>query len=258
MTKWAIATAAALILAGCQEPGTAEIARGNVLASRGQYDEAIASYRAAATAAPKSARPLELLGHLLMDRGRNAEARAAYQQAIQVQPKDSLEARLGLAKLDATEGKLDDAIGGLQAVLEQQPGSLYALLSRAQLELKRARPGDVEQALQDTALAMKVDQKNASVLYTRGLAFLAAGQPDLAAEAFRLLEKAHPKSPLWAYGLAKVAMAKGDRPVALDLLRQARERAAPESGWSAAEVRKDPAFAPLKDDPAFAAALGEK
>ena len=40
---------------------------------------------------------------------------------------------------------------------------------------------------------------------------------------------------------------------ALDLLRQARERATPESGLSAAEVRKDPAFAPLADDPAFAA-----
>ena len=53
-------------------------------------------------------------------------------------------------------------------------------------------------------------------------------------------------------------MAKGDRAGALDALRRARERAAPESGWSAGDVRKDPAFGPLKDDPAFAAALGEK
>src|SRR5262245_41410559 len=95
MLRIAFATVAALtFLAGCQEPGTAEIARGNVLASRGQYDEAIASYRAAAAAAPKSARPLELLGHLLADRGRGAESRQAYQQAIQLQPADSLEARL--------------------------------------------------------------------------------------------------------------------------------------------------------------------
>jgi len=258
MLRIAIATAAALtFLAGCQEPGTAEIARGNVLASRGQYDEAAAAYRAAAAAAPKSARPLELLGHLLTDRGRGAEAREAYQRAVQVQPSDSLEARLGLARLDAAEGKLDGAIAELTEVLGQQRGNLFALLSRAQLQLKRGKPGDVEAALQDTAQAMMVDQKNAPVLYTRGLAFLAANQPDQAAEAFALLEKAHPKSPLWAYGRAKAAMAKGDRAGALDALGKARERAAPESGFSAADVRKDPAFAPLKDDPAFAAALGE-
>src|SRR6478609_4312160 len=105
MVRLAIVTAVVIFLAGCQEPGTAEIARGNVLASRGQKEEAVAAYKAAVTAAPKSARPLELLGHLLTDLGRNAEARAAYQQAIQVQPADALEARLGLARLDDTEGK---------------------------------------------------------------------------------------------------------------------------------------------------------
>ena len=254
----AVAAAGALALGGCPEPGTTEIARGNVLASRGRHEEAIAAYRAASAAAPRSARPLELLGHVLFDRGRNAEARAAYQQALQVQPAEALEARLGLARLDAAEGKLDDAIAGLGEVLQGQRGNLFALLSRAQLEVKRGRPGDAEAALQDTAQAMLVDQKNAAVLYTRGLAFLAAGQPAEAGEAFRLLQQAHPRSPLWAYGQARVAMARGDRQGALDLLRQARERAAPESGFSAGEVRKDPAFAALADDPAFAAALGEK
>jgi Flp pilus assembly protein TadD len=259
MLRIAIATAAAVtLLAGCQEPGAAEIARGNVLTSRGQYGEAVTAYKAAAAAAPKSARPLELLGHLLTDRGRGAEAREAYRQAVQLQPQEALEARLGLARLDAAEGKLDEAISGLTEVLGMQKGNLFALLSRAQLQLKRGKAGDVEAALQDTAQAMMVDQKNATVLYTRGLAFLAAGQPDQSAEAFALLERAHPKSPLWAYGQAKVAMAKGDKAGALDALRKARERAAPESGWSAEDVRKDPAFAPLEDDPAFAAALGER
>src|SRR5437870_5298441 len=82
------------------------------------------------------------------------------------------------------------------AGLAQQRGNLFARLSRAQLELKRGKATDAEAALQDTAQAMLVDQKNPSVLYTRGLAFLAAGQPDPAGEAFQLLEKAHPRSPL--------------------------------------------------------------
>lgn len=248
--------AGVLALAGCQEPGATEVARGNVLASRGQYDEAVAAYRAAAAAAPRSARPLELLGHLLQDRGRGAEARAAYQHAVQLEPEQALEARLGLAKLDASEGKLDDAIRRLGEVLQRQKGNLFALLSKAQLELKRAGPKDAEAALEDTAQAMAIDQKNAPVLYTRGLAFLAAGQPEQAAEAFQLLQQAHPSSPLWAYGLAKVAAARADRQGVLDRLKEAKDRAAPQSGWSLDEVKKDPAFAALREDPAFSAVVG--
>ena len=249
--------AGALILGGCQEPGDTEMARGNVLASRGQHEEAIAAYRAAAAASPASARPLELLGHVLQDRGRAAEARDAYRRAIELSPEGAVEARLGLAKLEASEGRLDGAIAQLTAVLEAEKNNLFALLSRAQLHLRRGGREGAEAAIQDTARAMLIDRRNAVVLYTRGQAFLAAGAPDQAAEAFRLLQEARPSSPLWAYGLAKVAMARGDRASALDGLRKARERASPGSGYSTSEVRKDPAFAALRDDPDFAAAVGE-
>src|SRR5688500_2225998 len=81
---------------GCAEPGSTEIARGNVLSSQRKFDDAIAAYRAAAQAAPKRARPRELLGHVLFDRGDRAGARAAYEDALNVEPKVALEARIGI------------------------------------------------------------------------------------------------------------------------------------------------------------------
>ena len=164
---------------------------------------------------PARARPRELLGHVLSDRRDIAGARAAYEEALKVEPKAALEARIGLARLDADENKLEDALVRMAEVLKEQPKNVYALLSRATLCIRRGSPGDIEQAIQDTATAMTVDEKNAAVLYTRGCAFLAAREFDKANEAFALLEKQHPSTPLAAYGRARVAGARAEKLQAL-------------------------------------------
>lgn len=254
-----IVLASLLLLAGCTEAGQTEIARGNVLASQGKLDAAAEAYRAAARAAPTQARPRELLGHVLFDQKRFAEARAAYEEAIQLGGAAAVEAKLGLARVHAEENRLEPAMEILGEVIAAQPQNVYARLSRAHLAMRRGAQGDAqaaakdaELAIQDTAEAMRVDPKNPSVLYTRGCAFLTAGRPDAAEEAFRLLEEAHPRSPLSAYGKARVAAARNDRAQVLTQLRQARERAQGSPGsWKPEEVRDDPAFRFLKDDPEF-------
>lgn len=240
---------------GCNEPGQTEIARGNVLASRKQFDEAAQAYRAAAQAMPQKARPRELLGHLLFDQHSLADARAAYEDAIQVEPKAALEAQLGLARLDAEEGKLDSGIERLGEVLQQQPANLFALLSRANLALQRGKEGDAELAVQDTARAMAIDQKNEAVLYVRGRAFIAQKKFAESKETFDLLAKAHPKSYLPDYGYARLAAVQGDKTGALSHLKDARQRTPPNL-WRPAEVKADPAFRTLQDDPEFTAAVG--
>ena len=248
----ALPTLVVLVVAGCSEPGQTEIARGNVLASQRRYDEALAAYRAAGAAQPKSARPRELVGHLLFDLGRYGEARRAYEEAVALEPSNALEARIGLARLDAEEQRLDDALVRLDAILEKHPDNVYALLSRATVALRRNHSGDVETAISNTARAMAIDSRSAAVLYTRGLAFLAAKDDQQAAQAFSLLQRAHPRSPLAFYGFARLASAKGDRAVALANLRQARSAAEDQpGGWKPRQVRADPAFAWLKDDPEF-------
>jgi tetratricopeptide (TPR) repeat protein len=262
--KWALALIA---LAACNEPGQTEIARGNVLASRRQFDAAIEAYRAAAKAEPNRARPRELLGHVLFDLHRYPEALAAYQDAERVEPQAALEARIGRARIDAEEGRLDDAFGALSEVLTRAPDNLYALLSRANVAIRRGKAGDAEQAIQDTAQAMRIDRKNASALYTRGCAFIAAKETDpgwqpKAEEAFRLLDQEHPGSPLASYGRARAAAAHAtpDRLAVLANLKEARQRAEHSSelsgGWKAQEVKSDPAFRALKDDSDFAAVVG--
>lgn len=247
---------AALGLAACSEPGQTEMARGNALASRGQLDQAIEAYRAASAAASGKARPRELLGHALFGRRRLAEARGAYQEALRLEP-PALEARIGLSRIEAEEGKLDQAIERLGEILSAQPRNLHARLSRAHLYLRRAGAGDAQRAIEDTALAMRAAPKNASVLYTRGCAFLAAGEASGAREAFELLGRAHPDSPLAPYGLARVSAAQGKETDVVLHLRQTREKAQRLPGaWEPEQIEKDPAFQFIKEKKDFQEVFG--
>lgn len=248
--------AACLFAVACNEAGPTEIARGNVLVSRGKTAEAIEAYQAAARELPHKAQPRELLGHALLDQKRYAEARAAYQDAVAVEP-PAIEARLGLARLATETGDLKEAFEQLDQVLRVQPQNLYALLSRANLELKRGGDADLEQALVDTGRAVSLDAKSEPVLFARGEAFLATRRLDEARQAFELLRKEHPRSPLGWYGLARVAAAAGDRATAIADLQKARASAAEQKQpWKPDEVRADPAFRSLSADPAFASAVG--
>ena len=248
----ALPTLVVLVVAACSEPGQTEIARGNVLASQKRYDEALAAYRAAGAAQPRSAHPRELAGHLLFDLRRYREARRAYEEAAALEPNNALEARIGLARLDAEELRLDESLARLNAILEKHPQNLYALLSRASVALRRNQPRDLETAISDSAKAMAIDSKSAPVLYTRGSAFIAAKEYEQAAQAFALLQEAHPRSPLAFYGYARLDSARGDRAGALANLRRARSAAGDRpGGWNPAQVRADPAFARFKDNPEF-------
>jgi tetratricopeptide (TPR) repeat protein len=241
-----------LMLTACTEPGQTEIARGNLLASQSKFEQAVAAYQAAAKAAPTKARPRELLGHLLFDLGRKEDARAAYEDARRVEPGAALEAEIGLARLDGEAQRFDSALARLNAVLGKHPNNLYALLSKANVEIRRGASGDIEAAIEDTAKAMAMDPKSPSVLYTRGCSFIAAKQYDEARKAFRALEETHPSSPLAWYGNARLASAQGDKVAALASLREAKSRAQGlPGGWHADEVRADPAFRHLSTDPEF-------
>src|SRR5262245_48836466 len=231
------------VWADCTQPGHTEIARGNVLATRKDFEGALQAYRAAAEAAPNRAHPRELLGHLLFDSGRPAEARAAYQDALRVEPEAALEARLGLARLDAEAGEFDRATQRLSEVLEKQPNNLYALLSRASLELRAGGPEAAQRAIADTAKAMAIDQKSSAVLFLRGSSFLAAGDLGQAQAAFELLEHTHSASPLAWYGYARVASARGDKAAALRHLRNARDKALGRAEeWKSSDILSDPAL----------------
>jgi len=136
-------------------------------------------------------------------------------------------------------------------VLQRQPDNLFALVSRANLGVRRGGEADVRLALEDTARAQALDGRSASVLYARAQALLAARRLEDAARAFERLRKAHPRSPLPDYGEARLAAVRGDRTAALERLKLARQRAGELSAWRADEVKADPAFHALREDPEF-------
>jgi tetratricopeptide (TPR) repeat protein len=248
-----IALGALLALAGCQEPGAAELSRGNRAAARGELEEALEAYRAAASARPRSARPRELEGHVLLELRRPAEARAAYEAALALEP-EAVEAQVGLARLEAAEGHVDEALKRLDALLARSPDQSFALVTRATVLLRRGTPADVERALTDGERALRAEAGEPGALYVRGSALLAANQHDEAGQAFERLREARPDLPLAAYGLARLASARGDEKSVFTHLHQARERAG--NHWHPEEVLADPLFGRFRQDTGFRAVVG--
>lgn len=259
MTKHLLrAVVTSLAMTACAEPGQTALARGNHLASQNKLAQAADAYRQAAQAVPGKARPRELLGHVLFDQQKWPEARAAYEEALKAEPALALEAEIGLARLDTEQGNLPQAFERLGKVLEKAPDNLYARLSRANLAMRRAGEQDARLALDDTAAALVVDPGNVAVLYTRGCAFIAERDLVQAKQTFDLLALAGPKSPLAAYGMARAAGAANDRTEVIHNLREARARAKGLPGaWKPDQVRQDPAFGFMKDDPDFQKELAE-
>jgi YaiO family outer membrane protein len=117
------------------------------LRRRGRFAEAEAAYRRALRRAPSDAGILVAIGLVQAFQGerRFADARASFERALALDP-DSLDARLGLARIDLYADKLDDAQAGVDHVLERRPDYTDALSLRARIRLARrdARGAEVD------------------------------------------------------------------------------------------------------------------
>jgi tetratricopeptide (TPR) repeat protein len=240
--------ALALLAGGCHERGQTHLARGNVLQNQGKTDEALAEYRAAAEADPLASTPWLRIGDLLYSQGKKEASVSAYQQSGERNP-GQLEAWTGLARAQSDLGRPTEARASLGRALAVRPSDLYARLSRAQLALDQ---GDVPQALADAQEAVRIDDRNPSSLFLYGCALVAAKDFAAAAATFDRLQTATPSSPLGPYGRARLELARGDRPRALEALRSL-QAVDPEAR---AKLASDPHFAELRGDPTFASLVG--
>ncbi|MBK7858847.1 MAG: tetratricopeptide repeat protein [Archangiaceae bacterium] len=234
-----------LLALACSSPGQNEVDEGNRLAAAGRFDDAASSYRAAC-AKTRSARPRELLGMSLHAAGKLDEARAAWLEAAQLQP-DAADAQLGLSRIDLERGDLSAALDRLDRILERQPKNHRARTERAIVLLKRHGQGDAEHAYADSQLALASAPHDPDALYTHASACLASKKLAEATAAFGRLKPLRPALAAW--GLARVAAAESRNTDVIVHLREARDAA--DAGWVASEVREDPAFRYLWDDPEF-------
>lgn len=223
-----------LVVMACRGRDEAAARQANAAAARGDLVTAEHDAAQAALASPRNARLAALHGNLLWQLGQPREASQEWQRAAEVDPAQVL-ARRGLATVGLAAG---DAGPGLES---------EDALVRARALLLRGHPGDAQAAVD----ALGVAPGSSEARYVRGCALTATSKYS---EAQQVFDDLHEQAPLLAaFGLARLAAARGQAGEALHQLAAAR--AAAGARWSADAVRTDPAFAFLADSGDFKALI---
>ncbi len=237
-----------VLVLGCTDAATRKIDEGNRLAKAGQLDEAAARFEAAA----KLGQPVRaevLLGNVRWAQGRRAEAKAAYVEALDAGPNEP-DALVAFAKSQLLEGDPRGASASASQALEQHPGRADAHLVRAAARL--AQQQELEAALEDAEAALSGPRpaNDTDALYVKGCVLIALKRYADAQSAFSTLEQRHPRSPLSAYGQARLAAAQNHKTDLKAYLSDARNELG--DGFDPARVALDPAFDFVRDDPDLA------
>lgn len=154
-------------------------------------------------------------------------------------------ARVGLAALAVSAADAGAALGLLEGLSSPQ-----AQVVRARALLLRGAAGDAEAVI---ALAA-AEPSSVALGYLEGSALLVLGRFADAQRRFEAVEQLDRKSPLAAYGLARLAAAQRRSTDVLLYLRTARTLSREQ--WRAEAVASDPAFAFLAAEPAFIDVVG--
>ncbi len=193
---------------------------------------------------------LILRGKTLFELDRMPEARDAFARAMETgkakgeSDRALAEAHLGLAMVGSRTADWAAARTHFEALVElnDKDATSHLNVARACVELR-----DIECAVAHGEIAGKLRGNDESVLYTLGNVYLNAGKHKEAELTFQHLCEVVPGTASCPYGLALAAAASGDKPRALEKLREAVGLKVPRPQAIATE----PAFASIKDDPAF-------
>jgi tetratricopeptide (TPR) repeat protein len=228
-----VACLSMLVVMACRGRDEVGVREANAAAARGQLVPAEAGVRRAREDSPSNARLAALHGTLLWQLGRPEEAREAWLRAAELDPALP-PARRGLAALGLAAGD-----GGLGLTSDD------ALL-HARALLLRGAPGDGQAALELLPATGTPEAR-----YVRGCALTATARYPEAQQLFEGLRESAPV--LAAFGLARLAAARGQAGEALHQLANARTAAGAQ--WRPQAVGADPAFAFLTDSGDFKALL---
>ncbi len=113
------------------------------LARMGDVNGAIEALEAGVGAAPDDAVLATRLGLARLSLGESAEAALLFEQSAQIAP-EFAPARLGLARALAADGRTDEAIAALQALIEDRPELAEAYRQLVSLHLQRDEFGEAE------------------------------------------------------------------------------------------------------------------
>jgi tetratricopeptide (TPR) repeat protein len=237
-------------LTGCVERSTEHRIRANALFKMGEYRQALAECDLGLEEKGEDASLWVLKGKTAFELGDLGQARAAYTRAVEFgRERRGVflgDAHLGLAVIATRERKWAEAREQFSKLLEFNPadGTSHANLARVDLEL-----GKVEEAVHHAEEAARTRGNDEQVLFTLGKVYLAAGRSGDAEKTFQHIGEVVPNSASSPYGLALVALEKGDTTKAIAKLREAIDRKIPHPE----KLAEDPALARLANNQEFVA-----
>lgn len=170
----------------------AALAQAQMFRRRSQFPEAEAAYRRAQRSAPRDADILVNLGLMQAFQGqpRFDDARASFTSALVLDPR-SLDAKLGLARVDFYTSALDSAAAHVDAVLERKPDYTDALSLRARIRLARQDAGGAQADFEEL---LRRDPKDSDALVGLGDAQRAQFRDDEARATFQQAQGLAPAS----------------------------------------------------------------
>lgn len=170
---------------GAVQPRLVLARRALARADRPMFDQLVSEIE---SAEPDSARVQSAIGDLLLEGKLHDEAMARFERAISLD--DSLpEPYLGMARVQAAEKDLDGARASLKKALQRRPGWFQAAQALARVE---ASQGRLQDALSVAAELKERSPEDPSAWLLEGELYLSARRP---AEALRPLETAFGLDP---------------------------------------------------------------
>jgi tetratricopeptide (TPR) repeat protein len=209
-----------------------EHAQARLLARRGDYEAALEAFAAVVAGAPESAPLRAEYGHWLRRAGRYDDAAAALERALVLDP-GSAPAHLDRAHLALARKDRDAALVEFAEALRLRPQHTSTRIAYGRLLLDLGRY-DEAIAILEPATTSGGNDRRARALAALGRAYAAAGEVDLAREAFEgAVQRAPAVASLWAQ--AALGLSDLDDPEALaEGLRYAQQaaRLAPDSAYA--------------------------
>ncbi|NPV07583.1 MAG: tetratricopeptide repeat protein [Anaerolineae bacterium] len=195
-----------------------EVALGDLLLRRLDFDGAARAYWRAVSAAPSDASGWLRIGQLRLRLGRPEEAISAYQEALAIRP-ESVETHVALGDAYRHLGQLDRAMAAYQSALIADPSSTIARLALVRALADSGAPGEAE-----AVVARLLEDAPSEEPALLALANLRLAQGDVQ-EAVRIASsavEAHPKSATALAGRALILLQSGDAEGALADLDRAQ------------------------------------
>ncbi|MEM8779861.1 MAG: tetratricopeptide repeat protein [Cyanobacteria bacterium P01_G01_bin.49] len=149
---------------------------GNVLATQGKFDQAIAMYQRALAIQPNFAEAYNNWGSTLVSQKKEKEAIAYYQKAVTLKP-ELLQSHLNLGNLFKDYGQWEEAIASFQKVLAIEANHLEAHKGICYVLLRQGKLDETIKACRQT-LAIDPDCQQAEL--SLGAAYQSKGQYDKA------------------------------------------------------------------------------